>query len=395
MPMPAAIASPGPLNLVTTSSTRISPSSGAYSPYSTFIRVLLPAPFELHCDDLSSPSTTAVNTKALSQGMGRGGRARHRARPPLFTAELAYLLRLRRRRDRDLAAFDVGLHLLDLCLHARRNLRGEVVVRRKAGAVVRQGADVASATERLARREVIRVRGNCTREALDHTGQEHRTVSRVADATVGVDPDDADLATRGLGSNRRAEASATGNREDDVSTLRDERLADRLATRGVTERVRRARVEGAALLLRLVPAEHLHRLALDLVEVLHALPEAIHVDGDRRDVQTTVGRNNARLRDGGREVPTEETALRGVELHAVDVRAGRRVVDLGELLLRVRRRCCLNCVVHQTADSDDRRAALLNFCVEVRRVVVLGVRRDVGCLLYTSDAADDLLCVDL
>ena len=45
MPMPAAIASPGPLNDTGWSSMRISPSSGWYSPYSTFISVDLPAPF--------------------------------------------------------------------------------------------------------------------------------------------------------------------------------------------------------------------------------------------------------------------------------------------------------------------------------------------------------------
>src|SRR5450432_2467571 len=74
-----------------------------------------------------------------------GGRARHPG-PPTLPTSTACLLRLRRRRDRDRAAFDVELYLRDLCLHVRRDLRREVVVRRQAGPVVREGADVASAT---------------------------------------------------------------------------------------------------------------------------------------------------------------------------------------------------------------------------------------------------------
>ena len=45
MPMPAAMASFGESELVGFPSSRISPSSGCSSPYSTFIRVVLPAPF--------------------------------------------------------------------------------------------------------------------------------------------------------------------------------------------------------------------------------------------------------------------------------------------------------------------------------------------------------------
>ena len=45
MPMPARIASPGPWKFWTTSSSRMTPSSARYSPYRTFIRVDLPAPF--------------------------------------------------------------------------------------------------------------------------------------------------------------------------------------------------------------------------------------------------------------------------------------------------------------------------------------------------------------
>ena len=45
MPIPAATASPGPLKRTGSPSMRISPSSGSWRPYKTFMRVDLPAPF--------------------------------------------------------------------------------------------------------------------------------------------------------------------------------------------------------------------------------------------------------------------------------------------------------------------------------------------------------------
>ncbi len=45
MPIPAAIASPGPAKVTGVPSTTISPASGTYRPYRVFIRVDLPAPF--------------------------------------------------------------------------------------------------------------------------------------------------------------------------------------------------------------------------------------------------------------------------------------------------------------------------------------------------------------
>ncbi len=61
MPMPAAIASPGPANCTGTSSTRICPSSGSYSPYSTFMSVLLPALF--------SPSRAWISPGSMTRSM--------------------------------------------------------------------------------------------------------------------------------------------------------------------------------------------------------------------------------------------------------------------------------------------------------------------------------------
>ena len=61
IPMPAAIASPGPEKCCTLSSRRISPSSARYSPYSTFIRVDLPAPF--------SPSRAWISPAWTSRSM--------------------------------------------------------------------------------------------------------------------------------------------------------------------------------------------------------------------------------------------------------------------------------------------------------------------------------------
>ena len=57
MPMPAVMASPGPAKCWTASSSRISPSSAWYRPYSTFISVDLPAPFSPRRQWISPGST--------------------------------------------------------------------------------------------------------------------------------------------------------------------------------------------------------------------------------------------------------------------------------------------------------------------------------------------------
>ena len=74
-----------------------------------------------------------------------------------------------------------------------------------------------------------------------------------------------------------------------------------------------------AVLLGLVPAEHLDVLALLLVVVRDAVGEAVHEDGHRRDLQAAEGGHLAGLRVARGQVAGEERGLVGGELHRVDV----------------------------------------------------------------------------
>src|SRR6266542_359623 len=164
-------------------------------------------------------------------------------------------LRLGRRGDGDLAADDVLLELVDLRLAIRRDLAVELVVLRDRHAVVLQRAQEAAA--RLALGRLQRGLLHRVRDVLDHGGEEDGALVSRRRAAVDVDPDDADLASGALRRDRRTETRATGDREDDVGALRDERVADRLALVLVGE----ALGEGAVL-RGFVPAEHLDALAL-------------------------------------------------------------------------------------------------------------------------------------
>src|SRR5450631_1199158 len=237
MPMPAAMASPGPAKVTGTSSTRISPASGLYIPYRTFIKVLLPAPFSPSSAWISPGSTVrsmwslatrdpnllvmprSSSFTPTSVGIVRpGGTPRGRVAdpPPRCRAPVGALLRHARRRQRDLAAGDVHADLRHLGLKGRRDLAGEVVVRRQTGARVAQVPDEVLAAQGRAtgRRRHVLGDGGC--QALDHAGQEHAAVLRRADAAVGVDPDDRDLAAGGLRGGAAAQTRATRDREDDV-----------------------------------------------------------------------------------------------------------------------------------------------------------------------------------
>src|SRR3954449_13087299 len=282
-------------------------------------------------------------------------------------------LRLARRGDLDLPRGNVLLDGVELALHRGRDLAVELVERSEAGSAIAEITGVVAGGD-----GPIGGLGDVLRhgvaEVLGHAGEEVLAVLRRALAAVGVDPHHADLATGRLGRGTRTKTSATGDREDDVRAGLDERLGDGLALVQVGERVG----ERAALLVLLVPAEHLDVLLLLLVVVLHALPEAVHVDRDRRDVQTTERGHGAGLRHGGGQVATEEATLRGVVLEAVDVRPARGRVDLGVLLLRVLRGDRLHRVTHEATDGDDGVAALVGLRGEVRGVVVLRARRHVG-----------------
>src|ERR1700689_2590753 len=307
MPMPAAMASLGEWNWTGLASRRICPSSGCNSPYSTFIRVLLPAPFS-PSRACTWPGVTARSIRSLatsgpkrlvmpfsssstvpqfpSSSQRRCGSGARSCRTPL---PLCCVLRCRgllhpalgRRLAR--AARDALPDLHELRLKRRRDLAGEHVERREPGAAVGQRADVGAARERALRRAQHRVlhRGLDT---LLHAGDEVLAVLRAADAPVGVHPEHVHLlaARRVVGvldRLGRAEPDVARDREDDVRALADERLGDRLAL-GLVGEVAGER----ALLGLLVPAEHLHVRAVLGVVVLHAVPEAVHVDRDGAEV---------------------------------------------------------------------------------------------------------------
>src|SRR5580692_5312022 len=317
MPTPALIASLGERIAAGWSSMRISPSSGCISPYSTFIRVVLPAPFS-PSNALISPGWTtrsmwslatrlpnrlviprsssftgSLRVNRLVSAHGLAGALtssfdRYSALDPWSDRALGRRL--------DLPALDVLLQRVDLSLHRGRHRGREVVVRGQHGAAVGEGADVGAALEGAVRRREHRGLDSFG-DALRHAGQHVLAVLRGADAAVGVHPLHRHvLAGRvgGLDGLRGTQADAAGHREDDVRTLADVGVRQRLARAGVGE----VADEGALLGL-LVPAEDLDVGVLLRVVVLDSVPEAVLVDGHRAEVLTAVGGHDVRLAHGG------------------------------------------------------------------------------------------------
>src|SRR6202050_340795 len=426
MPMPAAMASFGEPNRTAWLSIRISPSSGWYSPYRTFIRVDLPPPFSpsractcpgatarsipslatsepkrlvmpfssSSTSAFSSASATACPWPPSSRGRfprgtrqpGRrcGSGARYAAPLPHQSCLAASPLHRALGRVRGAATLAARLDLGELGLQGRRDLGGEVVVRGQDGAAVGQGADVRAAGRLTVGR--VQHRGlDRGHDALGHAGDEVGAVLRRADAAVGVHPEHVHLVAAGrlvryLDRLGRAETDVARDREDDVGALADERLGQLLALGLVGE------VAGeGALLGRLIPAEHLHLGAVLLVVVLHAVPEAVHVDRDGAEVLTAERGDLAGLGHARGQVTAEEAVLHGVEHQLVDVgflgagQAVRRVgtVHDGELLARVGLGRGLGGRGHQETDGDDDAALLTEERADVRRVVALRRRLQV------------------
>src|SRR5689334_15862233 len=229
--------------------------------------VLFPAPFSPSRQCTSPGSTTrsipsfatsdpkrlviprSSSFTATSEPGGAGGRQPGRAGPAS--------LRLRGRRDLDLARDDVLLDRVELALEVRGHLAVELVERRQAGPVVLQGADVAAGREGAGGRTGdVGVHG--LGEILHHAAEEQRALRRHALAAVGVDPQHADLAVRRQGRLPRTFAGTACHREQDVGALLDELLADLLTL----VLVREGLGERAGLLVLLVPAQDLDVLAL-------------------------------------------------------------------------------------------------------------------------------------
>src|SRR5829696_5300323 len=281
MPIPASIASPGLRLTCGTPSMVIVPSSGGSSPYRTFIRVDLPAPFSPSRQWIS-PGTTSRSMASFAISDPNRLVIPRRRRPvsasaagdvPGAISVSTLSLRLGLGLDLDLAADDVGLQGVQLGLELRRDLAVEVVERREAGTLVLQRADV-----RLVAEAAVLGRGDGVLDrdvqALVDAGDDVRTVGLGADAAVGVDPDRAHLAAAGLGGLQRTLPGRTGHREDHVRALADQALGRLLTALDVLERSV-ARHELAVLVVG-GPAEHRDVLALLLVVVLHTLAEAVH-----------------------------------------------------------------------------------------------------------------------
>src|SRR5918994_331904 len=341
MPIPASIASPGLRLTCGTPSMVIMPSSGCSSPYRTFIRVDLPAPF--------SPSRQWISPGTMSRSMASLATSDpnrlvipRRQRPvpasaagdvPRAISVPKLSLRLGLGLDLDLAADDVRLQGVELGLELGGHLAVELVERRETGALVLQRADVRLLREAavLGCRDGVLHRDVQT---LVDAGDDVRAVLLRADAAVGVHPDGVDLAAAGLGRLQRALTGRAGHREQDVGTLADQALGRLLPALDVLEGLL-TRDELAVLLVR-VPAEDLDVFALLLVVVLHALAEAVHEDRHGGNLQPAEGADLLGLRHPRRQVTPEEAGLRGVEHQRLQVlrrRVGLRVVVVhdGEL----------------------------------------------------------------
>ncbi len=124
-----------------------------------------------------------------------------------------------------------------------------------------------------------------------------------------------------------------------------------------------------------VPADDLDVLALLVVVVLHAVSEAVHEDGDGRELHAAEGADGAGLRVARRRVAAEERSLGGVEDDRPHVgQVDLVVVDRGEVDVRVGLGGLLGRILQVEADRDDQAAVLVDHALDVRGVVVRGLR---------------------
>src|SRR5690606_9588522 len=257
-----------------------------------------------------------VRTGAWSGRVGMGYGARYGGGPVALVATgpprvVSTGSRSVRRVHGDLAGDDLVLERLDLVLQFLRHLGA---AQRQAHAAVLQVTDVGLAGE--VAREGLLDGGEDTGTDLLDDGR-HDDVAVVGGlGPVGVDTHDPHVAgvLRGGGG---TQADRAGHRHDDVGTLGDELVGQRLALALVLE----AAGERAVLRL-LVPAEDGDVGAVVLVVLRHAVDEAVHEDADGRDRQAAEGGDGAGLGHPGGEVAGEVGGLGGVE----DDRLG--VVDL-------------------------------------------------------------------
>src|SRR5699024_8341575 len=219
IPIPASIASPGSEKVTGFPSMTMSPPSGRYSPYRTFIRVDLPAPFSPSSEWISPGSTTrsmaslatkvpkvfviprsSSFTAVASVGAGRAaGPARFgtwcavpaRRQGPRTGQRGSGALRGGLRLDDHVAADDLLLEGLQLLGELRGDLVLEVVVRGQAHAAVLERAHVRGAVELAlggAGDDVLDAHGHLLHDGGEDDGL-RLGVGGVGLVAVGVDPD--------------------------------------------------------------------------------------------------------------------------------------------------------------------------------------------------------------
>src|SRR5215469_3324747 len=217
MPILARIASLGELMATGWSSSRISPSSGCMSPYSTFISVVLPAPFSPSRARISPGWTTrsiwSLATRLPKRFVIPRNSSFTGSHPPADSGQcprrlagtltsltvtswlVPWLHRALGGGD-DLAADDRRLDRSELALELRGDLASKEVVRRQHGPAVGERADVCAA--RVAPASAQHTELHRGADALLYAGDEVLAVGRGADTAVGVHPVHGDVLA-GLG----------------------------------------------------------------------------------------------------------------------------------------------------------------------------------------------------
>ena len=226
-------------------------------------------------------------------------------------------------------------------------------------ATVFQSTDVRSCAE-LAVHGVRDGLLNRSADFLHDRGQNDRLVVGGRFVPVGVNTHDVGLAI-GLCSSSCAQAHRTSDGHDDVSALVDELLCLLLAQCLVIEGLGEGAILGC-----LVPAENLDVRALCLVVGCDTIGEAVHEDGNRRNLDATEGGDLAGLAHSRCGVTSQVSSFSGVEEQRTCVlngyglvgavregRVNKCVVDVLVLVCRG-----VQCLLQVEANADDQIAAV-------------------------------------
>src|SRR3954447_16265288 len=348
MPMPASMASAEECIRTGRPSTRISPSSGLYRPYTTFINVDLPAPFS-PSRACTSPGIRSRSTRSLATMSGgkrlvmprssSTGVPEPRVRSGVADATASVLLDDRGRLD--LAGLDLGSDHGELRLDRRRHLGVDAL---DARTVLGQAEHAVGAALELALLQARDRQEHGLVDALHGRGQHLRPNAGL----VGVDADAPDLLlARGV---ERGQTALAGDLEDHVAALGDLRLGQALALVLGHEVVRVAVQELDARIGGLGPRLEARDVVVDRRD-LEAADRRHHV------LRVQPGETALLLQQAG-HVPDEVPGVLLTEQQALDVlglldRLVRdRLVDDRELGVRELLGHLADGLGHQEADRD-------------------------------------------